>query len=94
MIDPANPIVQLCAQGMQAETRGHPDEASALYMQAWQSSADDYEACIAAHYVARQQDDPNEMLRWNQIALDRADAAGDERVRAFYPSLLLNLGRC
>ena len=31
------------------------DEASLLFMQAWDQSRDDYEACIAAHYVARHQ---------------------------------------
>ena len=53
---------------------------------------DDYEACIAAHYVARHQPSFEENLRWNQESLARAEAVGDERVRDFYPSLLLNLG--
>ncbi len=33
------------------------------------------------------------MLRWNQEALARADAVGDERVHNFYPSLYVNMGR-
>jgi hypothetical protein len=33
------------------------------------------------------------MLRWNQEALTRAEAANDEHVRAFYPSLYVNLGK-
>jgi hypothetical protein len=50
------------------------------------------EACrrlrrVAAHYLARQQDDPEEILRWNQEALRHADAVSDDRVAAFYPSL-------
>lgn len=54
---------------------------------------DDYDACIAAHYVARFQETPEETLRWNQAALKHADAVKDERVKDFYPSLYVNLGR-
>ena len=32
-------------------------------------------------------------LRWNQLALKHANAVNDERVKGFYPSLYLNLGR-
>lgn len=91
-MDPNNPVVKLCAEGMQAEFAGKLDDAKALFMQAWEQSRDDYEACIAAHYVARHQPSFKENLRWNQESLARAEAVGDERVRDFYPSLLLNLG--
>lgn len=47
---------------------------------------------MAAHYVARHQPDPQQKLRWNQIALDRAHSANDERVQEFYPSLYVNMG--
>jgi hypothetical protein len=67
--------------------------ARALYQQAWEVAQDDFEACIAAHYVARHQADPVQRLHWNQIALDRANAVGDDRVLAFYPSLFLNMGQ-
>ena len=52
-----------------------------------------YRWCIAAHYVARGATSPQETLRWNREALIRAEAVGDERVQAFYPSLYLNMGR-
>ena len=91
-IDPENPVVRLCAAGMQAEFARQPDEARRLFEQAWGAAADDYEACIAAHYLARHQSDLQEALRWNQTALARAEADGTERVRGFYPSLYLNLG--
>ena len=91
-MDPANPVVQLCARGMQAEFAGRLAEASAHFAQAWQAAADDYEACVAAHFVARHQADPRDALRWNQVALARAQAVPGERVRGFYPSLYLNLG--
>jgi tetratricopeptide (TPR) repeat protein len=92
-MDVTNPIIQLCVQGALAEFEHRTDDARALYQQAWDLHSDDYEACIAAHYLARFQNTPEETLRWNQSALAHADAAGDERVREFYPSLYLNLGR-
>ena len=92
-MDINSPVVQLCIQGVLAEFERRLDDARALYQQAWESHADDYEACIAAHYLARFQDSPDETLHWNQIALEHADAVNDERVREFYPSLYLNLGR-
>jgi tetratricopeptide (TPR) repeat protein len=86
-------LIQLCIEGTQAEFRGEIDVARALYQQAWEAAQDDFEACIAAHYVARHQADPVQRLHWNQIALDRANAVGDDRVLAFYPSLFLNMGQ-
>ena len=88
-----NPVVQLCIQGTQAEFNGRIDEARALYRQAWEASTDDYEACIAAHYMARYQETPEDALAWNLEALARAEAVGDDRIAGFYPSLYVNLGR-
>ncbi|WP_189304179.1 hypothetical protein [Streptomyces albospinus] len=87
------PVVQLCVAGMQAEAEGHPDEALGFFQRAWDTARDDYEACIAAHYLARHQSSPDETLRWNQECLDRADLVGDERVRGFYASLYVNMGQ-
>ena len=91
-MDLRNPVVQLCAQGTQAEFDGRIDDAKALYARAWESARDDFEACVAAHYVARRQDNPAETMRWNEVALARANAVADDRVQAFYPSLYVNLG--
>lgn len=92
-MDLNNPVVQLCVAGTQAEFQGRPEAARALYWQAWETARDDFEACIAAHYVARFQNDPQEVFRWNQEALNHADVIQDERVKEFYPSLYLNMGR-
>lgn len=91
-MDPENPVVKLCMEGMRAEGAGELEKARALFAQAWQTAQDDFEACVAAHFVARHQPTPEEALYWNQVALDRAEAAGNERVAGFYPSLYLNLG--
>lgn len=89
-MDPSNPIVELCVAGIAAEGQGLRSDAKALFELAWSESSDDYEACIAAHYVARHQPSLEAELRWNAEALRRADAVRDDRVRDFFPSLHLN----
>lgn len=92
-MDPNNPVVKLCTAGMEAEGAGRMADAATLFAQAWETARDDYEACIAAHYVARHQPDADRTLHWNQVALDRARQVRDGRAAAFLPSLYLNLGR-
>ena len=87
------PAIKLCIEGTQAEFNGDVQAACDLYRQAWETSIGDYEACIAAHYMARCQESPEEIFRWNQIAFERAQMVNDERVKDFYPSLYLNMGR-
>lgn len=91
-IDPSDPVVGLCAAGMQAEGAGEPDRARALFEKAWDTATTDYQGCIAAHYLARQQQDPADTLKWNERCLALADAVDDETVAAFYPSAYLNIG--
>jgi hypothetical protein len=90
LIDASNPVVALCAEGMARE--GTPEVARELFERAWSLRQDDYDACIAAHFVARHQPTPGGTLEWNQRALRHAEAVADDRVRDFLPSLLLNLG--
>ena len=92
MIDPDNPVVQLCLRGVEAETAGRLDDARAAYDEAWEAATDAYESCIAAHYVARLQADPGARIAWNRRALDAADAVADGRAAGFGASLALNLG--
>ena len=91
-MDPDSPIVKLCVAGMRAEGEGRLAEARGLFEQAWAARRDDYEACLAAHYLARHQPTLEAALYWNAEALRRAEAVGDERVLGFYSSLYLNLG--
>lgn len=91
-VDPNNAVAKLCATGMQAEGKGDHEKAHSLFLQAWEVATDAFEACIAAHYVARHQPSPEETLRWNQVALRLAQAAIDDRSSSFFASLLLNLG--
>jgi hypothetical protein len=91
-MDPDNQVVRLCAEGMEAEFAGRRDAARVLFDRAWETSSSDFEACIAAHYVARHQPDAGATLHWNQVALERAELVHDDSVRRFYASLHLNLG--
>jgi tetratricopeptide (TPR) repeat protein len=92
-MNPENVVVQLCTKGMQAEGEGREADARDLFLQAWDAAENDYDACIAAHYLARHQPTPKETLRWNLECLTRADRVGDDRVRGFYASIHGNMGR-
>ena len=49
--NPSNPVIKLCLQGMAMEDQGKPDEASKLFLQAWDESTDDFEKYIAAYFA-------------------------------------------
>jgi hypothetical protein len=88
-MDPANPVVALCARGMAVE--GTPDEALRLFEQAWAARRDDFEAAIAAHFLARHQPTDAEALHWNELAVRHAEAVPDGRSAELLASLYLNL---
>ncbi|MGP4001170.1 hypothetical protein [Streptomyces sp. 8N706] len=92
-MDPNNPVVRLCSQGMRAEAECRDTDARSLFEQAWETAGDDYEACVAAHYLARRQPTPEQTLHWNQECLNRADLVGDDRVKGFYASLHVNMAK-
>jgi len=92
-IDPANKIVQLCAMGLELEAT-KPEEAKAMFMQAWNASSNDLEKCIAAHYVARHQSSTEEKLQWDKTALEFALKIDGSYIKSYYPSLYLNIAKC
>lgn len=92
-VDPQDPIVQLCSEGIQQEMTGNTTAAAKLYTKAWQEKTTDYHACIVAHYMARVQTTHEDALHWNMLALQHAEKVGDESIEAFYPSLCLNVGK-
>ena len=87
--DVTNPVVALCVAGVERE--GTPAEALALYAQAWAARTDDFDASVAAHYVARLQASPDMTLHWNAVALRHAELVTDARVATLLQSLCLNL---
>ena len=88
-MDPTNPVVALCAQGMAVD--GMPTESLRLFEQAWAARRDDFDAAIAAHFLARHQATATLTLQWNELAVQHAEAASDGRCQALLASLYLNL---
>ena len=88
-VDPHNVVVALCAAGMAIE--GDVPAARRLFEQAWEAHRDDYEASIAAHFLARHQTTAEDRLAWNIRAARHAEVVADDRTREFKASLYLNL---
>jgi len=91
-MDLSRPAIALCAEGTQLEFQKRLDEARQRYAEAWACATDDYEKCIAAHYVGHLAQTPAEVLFWHQTALDHARRAEAAEVESFMPSLYINLG--
>ncbi|MEZ5424957.1 MAG: NAD(+)--rifampin ADP-ribosyltransferase [Pyrinomonadaceae bacterium] len=92
--NPNNNIVKLCLQGMAMEDNGKPQEASRLFIQAWNEATDDFEKFMAAHYAARHQKNVPDKLKWLETALRFALKTNDDSVKGAFPSLYSNIARC
>ncbi len=80
----------LCMAGIQAEFERRLADARALFSQAWDTGTDNYEASMAAHYVAHLEPDPATALAWDLEALRRG--LMDDRAVEFMPSLCVSPG--
>jgi tetratricopeptide (TPR) repeat protein len=89
MIDGDSVVARLCVAGMAVD--GDAVAAGALFRQAWDARRDDYEASIAAHFLARHQPSLDHALHWNRVAVEHAEAVTDERAKPLLASLYLNL---
>ncbi len=92
--DPNNPIMQLCAAGMEKEGKGDSEAAALLFTQAWNEATNDFEKFTAAHYVARQQASIADKLHWDITALNLALKINTAPIRESLPSLYLNIAKC
>jgi rifampin ADP-ribosylating transferase len=92
--DPNNNIVKLCAQGMEMEGKGRPEQAGRLFLQAWNEAANDFEKFTAAHYVARHQKSVSGKLQWDETSLRLALKINNDTVKGAFPSLYLNIAKC
>jgi tetratricopeptide (TPR) repeat protein len=90
---PNNPIVKLCLQGMTAEEKGNALEANAIFLQAWNEATNDHERFLAAYFVARQQKDVSNTLKWLQTALQLALNVNDHSTASALPGLYLKIGK-
>ncbi|HXB40031.1 MAG TPA: NAD(+)--rifampin ADP-ribosyltransferase [Bacteroidia bacterium] len=92
--NPNNHVIKLCVQGMDMEGKGKPEEASRLFLQAWNEATNDFEKFIAAHFVARHQKDVRDKLKWLETALQFALKINNEAVTGAFPSLYSNIAKC
>jgi rifampin ADP-ribosylating transferase len=92
--NPNNNVVKLCLQGMGMEDNGKPAEASKLFLQAWNEATNDFEKFLAAHYVARHQNNVPDKLKWLETALAFALKINSDTVNSGLPSLYLNIAKC
>lgn len=92
--NPGNPIVQLCIQGMDAEEKGHADEAARLFYEAYNQATNDFEKFTAAHHVARVQKNTADKLQWLQTELGLALQLNNEAVKASFTPLYTAIAEC
>lgn len=79
---------------MNLEDEGKPEEAHKVFLQAWNEATNEFEKFIAAHYVARRQDNVADKLKWLATALQFALKINDHAVESAFPSLYLNIAKC
>src|SRR5215218_4452156 len=92
--NPNNHVIKLCVEAMGMEEKGKPEEASRLFLQAWNEATNDFEKFIAAYYVARHQENVVDKLRWLETALQFALKINDDSVNGAFPSLYFNIAKC
>ena len=92
--DPRNNIIQLCIQGMAMEDQSNADEASKLFLQAWNESTNDFEKFIAAYYVARVQKDVRDRLKWLETALQFGEKVNEISATSAFPALYSAIAKC
>lgn len=92
--NPFNPVIKLCIQGMEMQGQGRPDEASRLFLQAWNEGANDFEKFLAAYFVARQLKNVPDKLKWLETALQSALKTNSDSVNGALPGLYLTIAKC
>ncbi|HKP39179.1 MAG TPA: NAD(+)--rifampin ADP-ribosyltransferase [Pyrinomonadaceae bacterium] len=91
--NPSNPVIKLCIQGMEIEEIGNAEEASRLFLQAWNEATDDFEKYLAAYYVARHQEKVSAKLKWLETALEFALKVNNEATTSALPGLYAKIAQ-
>jgi tetratricopeptide (TPR) repeat protein len=92
--NPNNTIIKLCIEGMNMEEKDKQEEASKLFLQAWNEATNDFEKFIAAYYVARHRENTSHKLKWFETSLQFALKINDDSVTSAFPSLYSNIAKC
>jgi rifampin ADP-ribosylating transferase len=91
---PTNPIIQLCIRGMNFESDNKLEEAAATFFAAWKEATNDFENYLAAWYLARNQNNVVDKLKWYQTALELALEINDDAVKAAFYPLYTAIAKC
>ena len=78
---------------MGMEEKGNAEEASKLFLQAWNEATNDSEKYIAAYYVARHQENVPDKLKWLETALQFALKVNNESAISALRNLYSRYGR-
>jgi hypothetical protein len=92
--NPNNNIIKLCLQAMSLEESDKAEDAGKLFLQAWNEATNDFEKFIAAYYVARQQENAAEKLKWLETTLQLALKINDPSVSGALPGLYAKIAKC
>jgi len=84
---PSNTVVKLCIQGMELEAADKPEDASQVFLQAWNEATNDFEKYIAAYFVARHQDNVPDKLKWLETAVKFAIKVNNVAAASAFPGL-------
>ena len=76
------------------EEQSNREETSKLFLQAWNEATNDFEKFLAAHYVARYQENVSDKLRWLETVLQFALKVNDDTTRSALPALYANIAKC
>jgi rifampin ADP-ribosylating transferase len=92
--DPRNNVIKLCIQGIALEDTGNVEEASRLFLQAWNQATNDFEKYLAAYYLARRQENVRDKLKWLETSLQFASKVNSVSATSAFPNLYANIAKC
>jgi tetratricopeptide (TPR) repeat protein len=87
-----NPVLKLIQKGKKLEKTGNIARTNKIFEKAWNISSDNHEMCISAHFLARNQSNFNNGLKWNILALNKAKKVKTPIIKSYFPSLYLCIG--
>jgi rifampin ADP-ribosylating transferase len=79
---------------MAMEDKGNAEEASRLFLQAWNEATNDFEKYIAAYYVARHQENVSDRLKWLETSLEFASKITTVAATSAFPNLHSKIAEC
>ena len=92
--NPNNHVIKLCLQGMVREEKGETEEATKLFLQAWNQSTNDFEKFIAAYHEAHIEKNVSGRLKWLQTAMNFGEKINESFVKSAYYSLYSKIASC